>query len=145
MDGGPTSPYDRSAIRPSQIKRILKMKSPNSAPGEDGLLYGILYKLPSLHHVLATLFTKMNESCLAPASWARSTVILAHKGGEADDPSQFRMIALTSCLGKIYHHLKAERMADFIFFSFFRRQCTPFINKIFKNKLPRDRRRAFQG
>ena len=29
--------------------------------------------------------------------------------------------------------------------SFFCRRCTPFINKIFKNKLPRDRRRAFQG
>ena len=28
---------------------------------------------------------------------------------------------------------------------FFCRRCTPFINKIFKNKLPRDRRRAFQG
>ena len=45
------------------------MKSPNSAPGEDGLLYGILYKLPSLHHVLATLFTKMNESCWLQPRW----------------------------------------------------------------------------
>ena len=110
----PTTPYDRSAIRPCQIKRILKMKRPNSSPGEDGLLYGILYRLPSLHHILATLLTKMNESCLAPASWARSQVVLAHKGGEADDPSQFRMIALTSCLGKIYHQLKAERLAEYM-------------------------------
>ena len=110
----PTTPYDSSAIRPCQIKRILKMKSPNSAPGEDGLLYGILLKLPSLHHILPTLFTKMNVSCLAPASWAQSTVVLAHKGGRADDPSLFRMIALTSCMGKIYHHLKAERMAEYM-------------------------------
>ena len=96
------------------MKAILLSKTPNTAPGGDGLLYGILAKLPSVHHILATLYTKTHESSLAPASWASSLVVLAHKAGDLADPSMFRMIALTSCLGKPYHQIKADRMADFM-------------------------------
>ena len=42
---------------------------------------------------------------------------------------------------KIVLKFQTEQCESF----FFCRRCTPFINKIFKNKLPRDRRRAFQG
>ena len=110
----PAIPYNQSAIRPSQVKNILKSKAPNKSPGEDGLLYGVLLRLPSIHHVLATLFTRTNESNLAPASWATSSVILAHKGGDPKDPNQFRMLALTSCIGKIYHQIKADRLSEFM-------------------------------
>ena len=41
-------------------------------------------------------------------------MVLAHKGGDVSDPSMFRMIALTSCLGKPYHQIKADRMAEFM-------------------------------
>ena len=41
-------------------------------------------------------------------------MVLAHKGGNTGDPSMFRMIALTSCLGKVYHHLKADRLAEYM-------------------------------
>ena len=110
----PTQSYDRSAIRPGDVKRILKNKSPNTAPGEDGLLYGVLAKLPSIHHFLATLYSKINESCVAPESWATSLVVLAYKAGDEADPRNFRLIALTSSLGKPYHQIKADRMAEFM-------------------------------
>ena len=40
--------------------------------GEDGVLFGVLAKLPNLQHILATLYNKTDESSLAPASWASS-------------------------------------------------------------------------
>ena len=46
----PKVAYDNSTIRPKDIKDILKNKSPNTCPGEDGLLYGILARLPTTHH-----------------------------------------------------------------------------------------------
>ena len=110
----PTVPYDQSDIRPGDVKKILKSKSPNTAPGEDGLLYGMLVHLPSVHHILATLYNKTNKSCLAPSTWASSLVVLAFKDGDAADPAMFRMIALTSALGKLYHQIKADRMAKFM-------------------------------
>ena len=68
----------------------------------------------AVHHILATLYTRTNESCLASASWATSSMVLAYQGGSMEDPSMFRMIALTSCLEKIYHQLKADRMVEYM-------------------------------
>ena len=118
--------------------------NPIYAPGEDGVLYGVLARLPSIHHILATLFTKINKSCLAPSSWASSLVVLAHKDGDPKDPAMFRMIALTPTMGKIYHQVKAERMAKYM-----RQWCKsqrfntiieyfllehPFVNKTWVNR-----------
>ena len=107
----PVFRYDQASIRPCEVKNILKKKSPNTAPGEDGLLYGVLAKLPSVHHFLATLYTKTHETSVAPASWATSMVVLLYKAGDEAEPSNFRLIALTSCIGKPYHQIKADRMA----------------------------------
>ena len=41
-------------------------------------------------------------------------MILAHKAGDEADPGNFRLIALTSCLGKPFHQIKADRMADYM-------------------------------
>ena len=109
-----TQPYNQSAIKPCEVREILKRKTPNTVPGEDGLLYGVLARLPSVHHFLATLYTKTHETSVAPASWANSIVILLHKAGDETDPSNFRLIALTSCLGKPFHQIKADRMAKFM-------------------------------
>ena len=63
---------------------------------------------------MATLYNKLNESCIAPDNWARSVVILVYKDGNTDDATNFRMIALTSCLAKPYHFIKAERLGTFM-------------------------------
>ena len=110
----PSSPFNQDVIRPTDVMRILKSKSPNTSPGEDAILFGVLARLPSAHHILATLYNKLEKLNRAPASWASSVVILAHKGGETVDPASFRMIALTSTLGKPYHQIRAERLADFM-------------------------------
>ena len=34
---------------------------PNTATGEDGMLHGVLAKLPSVHHFFATLYNKLSE------------------------------------------------------------------------------------
>ena len=85
----PTVPYDSSHITPKEVKAIFRGKSPTTAPGEDGLLYGILAKLPAVHHFLATHYNKTQVSSLAPKVWAGSIVKLCHKAGSLEDPSNF--------------------------------------------------------
>ena len=51
--------FDMGPIRPKDIKQVLGSRSSNSAPGPDGISYGILKKLPSIHHFLATLYSKL--------------------------------------------------------------------------------------
>ena len=89
-----------SSINPSMIKNILKKNSGTAAPGEDGIIYGVLAKMPSTQYFLATLYNKLDKSSIAPNNWTMSIVVLAYKDGNTDDASNFRMIALTSCLAK---------------------------------------------
>ena len=110
----PTVPYNSSPITPKEVRDIIRGKSPTTAPGEDGLLYGVLGKLPSVHHFLATHYNKTDASSLAPKAWTGSLVKLLHKAGSTDEPSNFRPLALSSCLGKPYHQIKAARLNQFM-------------------------------
>ena len=95
-------------------KNILKNKSPNTCPGEDGLLYGIMAGLPTTHHFLATLYSKTDKSSIAMDISSNCCMVLAHKAGDPSIPSNFRMLAMTSCLAKPCHEIKAKRMATFM-------------------------------
>ena len=39
---------------------------------------------------------------------------IVHKKGPADDPSNFRMIALSGCIGKTFHLLLADRLTKYL-------------------------------
>ena len=101
--GGPPEaacPFDMSPVKPKDIKNILRNRSSRSAPGPDGISYAIIKKLPSVHHILATLYSKLLTNPITPKSWSCANVILIHKKDSVDNPSNFRMIALSSVFGK---------------------------------------------
>ena len=70
--------------------------------------------MPYIHKVLATLFTRIRDHGNAPDAWGESKVKLIHKNGSTDLPSNFRMIALTSNIAKLYHTIEAQRTLDFM-------------------------------
>ena len=110
----PSIPYNLDPYRPRDIREALYKKSPSSSPGDDEILYGFLAKMPSTHHFLSTIFTKLRDISSAPPVWGSSKIILLHKGGNTSDPSQFRMISLTANVGKLYHSLESSRTMDFM-------------------------------
>ena len=79
-----------------------------------GIPYEILFKFKCLHHILATLFNKVNVLGSPPPSWSHSVVKLLHKKGPTSDPGNFRMISLTSSIAKTYHLLLAKRLTKFL-------------------------------
>ena len=72
-------PFDLSPIKPKEVLSTLKKAKQNSASGPDGIPYGILTKLPSTHHVLATLYTKVATVGSPPDTWSESIVKLIYK------------------------------------------------------------------
>ena len=96
------------------IKTIVKSKVKSSSPGDDNILYGFLLNLPTTHHFLATLYNKIDECDRAPDSFAQSNIKMIYKSEDAKDPTNFRMIALTTCKEKIYHQIKALCLIDFM-------------------------------
>ena len=117
----PTSPEDgdftqfnTAPIRPRDIRSTLSKCNKKSAPGPDGITYLTLLKLESTHHILATFFNKVFLSGAHPPTWGESLVKLIHKKGDTATPSNFRMIALSGCIGKLYHLILAERLTTFL-------------------------------
>ena len=98
--------FDMRPIRPTDVKSVLTQKKASSSPGDDGIFYGHLRNLESSHHFLASLFTKTLFSSPSPwEGWGTSSIVLIHKAGDVGDPSNFRPIALTSCIGKVFHQI----------------------------------------
>ena len=64
--------------------------------------------------MLATLFTKVLHHGAPPSCWAESLIKLIHKKGPTDDPTNFRMISLTSCVGKLYHMILSQRTTEYL-------------------------------
>ena len=82
-------PFNMDPIRPKDVLAALKRSNKNSAPGPDGITYGILLKLTAAHKPLATLFSKILESGAPPSCWSESVIKLIHKAGDTRDPKTF--------------------------------------------------------
>ncbi len=93
----PPIQFNMANIKPKDIKHILKDKKPTSAPGIDGLTYGILKHLPCSHHFLATLYSQILLDNPKPSPlWQKSKISLIYKRNQMDNPKNFRPIALSS-------------------------------------------------
>ena len=110
----PICPYNQDPYRPRDIKEVLSKKCCSSAPGHDDLIYGFLVHMPYTHNILATIFTRIRNVSIAPDFWGCSKIILIQKGGDAEDPLQFRMISLTLNIAKLFHTLEANRTMRFM-------------------------------
>ena len=106
--------FDLKPITPGLVKRILKKCSSSSTPGPDKVTYSCLKKLPSTHKFLATLYSKIllqTQEC--PHTWCTANLSLMYKSGDPTVPANFRPIALTSVLGKIFHKIIASRLEQY--------------------------------
>ena len=111
----PTATEDPSIMAPmtqKEIKSKLRSMS-NSAPGKDRVEYRHLKLVDPNCKVLGAIFNKCLGERKIPASWKNSTTILIHKKGSGDDPSNFRPIALMSCLYKLFTSILSARVSNF--------------------------------
>jgi hypothetical protein len=105
-------PFENGHFRPRDVRSVLNSSNKKSAPGPDGVSYSVLLKLECT--LLATLFTKVLSLGCPPQSWSESVVKLLHKKGDASNPSNFRMIALSGCIGKLFHLLINQRLTSYL-------------------------------
>ena len=106
--------FDESLFTQGLIKSMLKKCSSMSSPGADGISYYHLKRLPSCHHFLATLYSKiLLESQESPLHWCSGKIILIHKKSDTAQPGNYRPIALTSSISKLFHKNLARRLEHF--------------------------------
>ena len=92
------------------------MKSHDTAVGPDEIHYQFLKHLPSISlEFLLQVFNEVWVSGGFPTSWKEATIIPIPKPGKDNtDPSNYRPIALTSCLCKTLERMINTRLIWFL-------------------------------
>ena len=96
-------------LRPQQVKRRLARMA-NTAPGADGPRYRDWAQADPSCTLLTALFNRLIAEKRIPSKWKESQTLLIHKGGDQEEPSNWRPIALCSTAYKLFTALLNDRL-----------------------------------
>lgn len=103
----PINAFNDDPISTSEVTAVLKRVSSSSAPSPiDRISYKIFKNCPALVPALVNLFNACWESQVVPQAWKQGVIRLIPKQSASTspaDPGNFRPIALTSCVGKVFY------------------------------------------
>ena len=113
----PSNPFNSDPISLDEIKHRIKKCRNGSAPCPlDQINYVILKKCPSTSIVLRNIFNACIISSCFPASWQRGIIKLIGKptaSSDSSNPANFRPIALTPCIGKVFTSILKHRLLHY--------------------------------
>ena len=82
----------------------------NTAPGADRVEYAHLKKIDPTGKILTPMFNTCLRAKNVPPIWKEAVTILIYKKGDPADISNFRPIALMSCIHKLLMGILAKRL-----------------------------------
>ena len=114
----PKIPMDTSEFTEEEVSHIIAKSKATSTPSPvDQIPYLVLKKCRSLTPALLHIFNSSWEQKRVPAAWKVGIIqLLGKKNAEADPskPNNFRPIALTSCIGKVFTSLVKQRWMSYM-------------------------------
>ena len=110
----PSVECDESLFRAPSAREISqKLRSAaNTSPGPDRVEYRHLKRVDPQCKLLELIFAQCGKSRDVPAEWKTAVTVLIHKKGPTDDASNFRPIALMSCIYKLLMGVMAKRLSS---------------------------------
>ena len=98
-----------------EIMHHIKLLKSGKASGNDIILNEMLKKgAPYIISSISKLFTLILNSGKFPSMWNCSYIIPIHKAGSPNDPNNYRGIAVSSCLSKLYTMILNSRLTAFL-------------------------------
>ena len=114
----PVFNFNESLFSIEEIRGTIKRSNASSTPSPLGQIpYRILKRCPSLVHALFNLCNQCWQTSTIPQAWRTASIRLIAKGSAKDDsssPSNFRPIALTSCIAKIFTSILKSRWSTYM-------------------------------
>lgn len=89
---------------------IQKLPSRKAAGGDGIINEMIKATIHELSGPLLILFNKILNEGIFPESWSQGIIVPIHKSGSLNDPNNYRGITISSCLGKLFTKLMANRL-----------------------------------
>ena len=101
-------------IESGEIKALLNKCKSRSAPGMDGIRYGVLKQASEpVYDALAKIYNASLALGYFPETWKKAEGIMIPKPGkDGKIPINYRAISLLSCMGKLYEKILAKRIRD---------------------------------
>ena len=114
----PTKEFNCGEISLEEISAAVRRSKTRSSPSPlDGVPYVVFKRCPALLTALHDLFNTCWMQSRIPAQWKMASVKLLGKPAAENDPtlpSNFRPIALTSCVGKLFTTIVRNRWLSFM-------------------------------
>ena len=112
VPSGPADNHLADHLSPDEIKKKLRVLS-NSAPGADRVEYLHLKSVDPNCKILCSIYNRCPDANDVPQQWKNANTILIHKKGDSGEISNFRPIALMSCIYKLFMSVIANRLVNF--------------------------------
>jgi len=96
------------------ICKSIKRKRNGATPGFNALTYVPYKKCKSLQNFVVKFARKIWRAKDVPADWAQAFIVLLSKSNDLASVAEFRPIAITSTIGKIFFSVVAERLQFFM-------------------------------
>ena len=96
------------------LKALNQLKRGKSC-GVDGILNEMILISCKIHtYTFTQIFNVIFKTGIYPDGWRDNFIKPIFKGGTYDDPSNFRAIALSSCLGKLFARILYIRLNEYL-------------------------------
>lgn len=110
-ESGITDPTLDSDITIEEITNALNNCKKRSSPGIDNWTYTIIQEnYSNLKYIICHLFNLTLYHGFTPPQWKISKLIPIFKGGDKNNPKNYRPINLLSCLYKLYSRIMTYRL-----------------------------------
>lgn len=105
---------DEDRVNALEVHRIMRKRStPNTAPGEDGIMASYLKKVPDIIvSKITDCFNKCLEEGRFPKEWKRAVLVLIPKGTLDISEPKVCPICLLNEMGKALERVLAQRIED---------------------------------
>ena len=114
----PQCAFNDDPISISEVCGVIKRTNSFSSPSPIGRVsYKIFKKCPALLPALLDLYNACWESQTIPLAWKQGVIRLIPKQTASDNPAEpgnFRPIALTSCVGKVFTSILKDRWLHYM-------------------------------
>ena len=104
--------FNKAISKQEVVASIGKLKSGKSA-GPDKIIGEMLkHAIEVVIDFLVKLFNKIFDGGMFPREWSKSIIVSSHKKGDVNQPDNYRGIALTSDISKVYTNILNKRLAE---------------------------------